>query len=203
MKKNRIWIILSLTLIACLIANVCDGRRQYPKRIPVEKIKIQSLVHNATAVSTSIENDAVETTFDNASYTFSGTSLRVGDLIEVEGLVWVEDIEAADTLQLRLYFGTEVVWNSSAVDAADNDLAYFKLAITVNAIGAGGKIASVGIAGFVTTTMETIIVKLDEADESMSGSVEIKFTGDWNNKHAGNICECKSFSVKRTTIDGV
>ena len=172
-----------------------DRRGRYPRRTKGTK-----LLYNSTAVSTSLEDTATETTFDNASYTLNGGKLRVGDIIEVEGLVWIEDIEAANSLQLKLYFGTEVVWDSTAIVMADNGLGYIRASITVTAVGSGGSISAMNLGSLVATFGFAQPSKLDNVAEDLSGDVVIKLNGKWSAAHAGNECECKSFSVKLTPV---
>jgi predicted RecA/RadA family phage recombinase len=163
-----------------------------------ERRPASGLIAANTAHSTSVENTTTETTFDNASVTIDGTKVKVGDVYRVKGTVWVEDNNSTDTLTLKLYVGTEVVWNSGAVDVADNDMGNIEIDIMVNTIGSSGKIIASGVGSLgVPGTIVPKTVYLAEATEDISGDFPIKLTGTWSVAHADNECECTRFIVEK------
>jgi len=173
-------------------------RGRYPR-----KTKGTKLLHNSVVVSTSLENTATETTFDNASYTLSGGKLRVGDLIEIDTLVWVEHGDGGGTLTLQLYVGTQVIGTIAAKAVATGDLAYIHALITVDAIGAGGYLSGYGFEGLTGGGLYHGTFKQDSTAENLSGALAIKLTGKWSAAHADDECECRFFSVKLTPVSGI
>ena len=152
------------------------------------------LLYSLIADGTSLENSTVETIL--ASKTIDGGTLRVGDVIEVVARVWVEDQNTTDTLTLKLYFGTEEIVTSGAVDVADNDIGYIHAFVTVRSIGSGGDIEAAGLVALgVPGTVTAHPFRKAEAAEDLSGDVVISVKGTWSVAHADNECEAEHFSV--------
>lgn len=145
---------------------------------------------------TSMENIATEVTL--ATVTIDGTRLVVGDTFRVIADVWVEDQNGSDTLQLQLYVGTEVVWDSGAVVVADNDIGHVEVDITINTLGSSGKVmaSGVGMLGVPGTIVPTAFVKA-ATTEDISGDTAIKLTGLHSALHADNEVELTRYIVEK------
>lgn len=152
-----------------------------------------------TAQSTSVENLAVETDFDK-SVTLDGKRFKKGDVIHVQAQVFVEDQNAADTLTLILYAGTEEIWNSGAIDVADNDIGFVDVYINVAAIGVTGKLIWSGVAllGVPGTEVLTPFGQTTAAGETedISGDVPVKMSATWSAAHVDNECELRYLLVE-------
>ena len=154
------------------------------------------LVYANVAVSTSLENTIVATTFDKFA-TLAGENLKAGDVIEIDALVWVEDQNSTDTLAIILYVGTEAIVTTSAVDVADNDLFHVHAEVHVNTAGASGYLAAHGVYTFgVPGTAVPTPFRKAAAAEDLSGDVVVKLTGTWSVAHADNECELHGLTVK-------
>ncbi len=133
-----------------------------------------------------------------ASVTIAGDRLVVGDTFRVKTTAFVVDQNGSDTLQFQLYFGTEVVWDSTAVTHADNDIANLEVDITINTLGSSGKIiaSGVGVFGVPGTAVPTPFV-LPAATEDISGDIPLKLTGLFSAAHADNECELTRWIVEK------
>lgn len=150
------------------------------------------------AHSTSVENTTTETTFDNASVTIDGAALRLGDILRVKADVWVEDDNSTDTLQLQLYLGTEVIWDSGAVNVAADDMGSVEVDIQINTLGSSGKFIASGAGSLgVPGTVVPAAFYLALATENISGDTDLKLTATWSVAHADNECECTRFIVEK------
>lgn len=157
------------------------------------EILISNIAH-----STSVENTTTETAFDNATVTIDGAALRLGDILHVNADVWVEDNNSTDTLQLQLYLGTEVVWDSGAVDVADDDFGSIDIDIMINTLGSSGKFIATGVGSLgVPGTIVPKTVHLPLATEDISGDTDLKLTATWSVAHGDNECECTRFIVEK------
>ena len=158
------------------------------------------LLYASTAVSTSVENSAIETTFDNASVSVHGPDLRVGDVLEVIASVWIEDQNSTNTQTLKLYINTQEIWSSGAIIVADNDVGYVHAFITITATGAGGYVSAQGV-GILGTAASAIPFWTDAVAESLAATLDVKLTIRCSIKAADNKATCKSFVVLRHTMD--
>jgi len=153
------------------------------------------LVYSNTADSAQVENTIAETAFDR-SKTIDGGELQVGDVIEVVAQVFVEDNNSTDTLTCKLYFGTEVIATTGAVDSADNDICYFHAFVVIRSLGASGTIAATGVvANGVEGTVTAKPFRLAQATEDLSGDVTIAVKATWSVAHADNECELENLIV--------
>jgi len=162
-------------------------------------LKLGFLAYSNIAGATSVENTASETDFDK-SVVLDGASLEAGDVIHIRGDVWVEDQNSTNTLTLKLYVGTEVVWNSGAVVIADNDRGVVDVNVTVAVIGASGKLIwqGIGVLGVPGTKVPAAFGQATAAGESenLSGSVPVKMSATFSAAHADNECELRSLVVE-------
>jgi hypothetical protein len=156
---------------------------------------LSALVYSNQASGTSVENTTTETVL--ATKTINGALLKVGDVIEVIGHVWVEDNNSTDTLTVKLYVGTEEIVTTGAVDVADNDVGYIHAHIVVTAIGASGAVRATGVVGLgVPGTVTAKPFRKASATEDISGNIAIAMKATWSVAHADNECEMEEFIVK-------
>jgi hypothetical protein len=158
------------------------------------------LAYANTARAASVENLAVETDFDK-TVTLNGKRFKKGDVIHIRANVWVEDNNSSDTLTLKLYMGTEVIWNSGAVDVADNDHGFVDVYVTIMTIGASGKlgwhaIGALGVPGTIVPK-STINSTAGGETEDISGDVIVKMSATWSAAHADNECELTTLIVEK------
>lgn len=136
--------------------------------------------------------------------TIDGTTLRAGDVLRVKGLVKVPDANGTDTLDVKLLLGTETIFQTgdlTMTDDAGNDVIEFEVDITINAIGASGKVAAFGTyTTLLNTTYATKTIDKAEATEDISGSVVIKVQGDWSAAHDDNEAYLKHLNVEHLKV---
>lgn len=159
--------------------------------------KQTGLIYSATADSDDVENTTTETAFSNASKTIDGSTLQVGDVIEVIGQVLCTDSNSTDTLNVKLYVGTEEIVATGAVDASDDDILQIHAFITIRSTGASGTLAATGtfspLAAAGSCTTEAF--SKSQATEDISGDVAIAMKATWSVAHADNECECENFVI--------
>lgn len=139
-----------------------------------------------TADSADVENTVTETAFDK-SVALDGPSLKIGDVLHIRARVFVLDNNSTDTLELKLYVGTEVIATTGAVDVADNDIGYIDAMVVVRAGGASGLLSASGVVALgVPGTVTAKPFRLNEASEDLSGSVTVSVKATWSVAHADN-----------------
>jgi len=158
------------------------------------------LAYANTARATSVEGVTAETDFDK-TVTLDGKRFKKGDVFNIKAMVWIEDQNSTNTQTLKLYFGTEVIWNSGAVQIADNDLGFIDIDVVINVVGASGKIsfAGVGALGVPGTIVPKPVVNSTAAGEAedISGDVVIKMSATASAEHADNECELTHLIVTK------
>ncbi|MCP4639436.1 MAG: DUF2190 family protein [bacterium] len=157
-----------------------------------------ALLIAAVADSSSITATATETTFDNASKTIDGATLKAGDQLRFRIGIIGSDQNSTDTFIVKLYVGTEAVFTSPTLDVnADADIFYADITVQVRVAGASGTLVASGIyspfAAAATAPAEAW--RLAQVSEDLSGDIAIKATGKWSTTNSGNSAECETFSV--------
>ena len=136
--------------------------------------------------------------------TVDGTTLRAGDVLRVRGMVKVADVNSTDALDIKLLMGTESIFSTGdlvVTDDAGNDVIIFEVDITINVIGASGKIAAFGSYDtLLNTTYDRVLIDKAEASEDISGAVVLKVQGDWSAEHAENVVYLKHFNVEHLRV---
>ena len=151
------------------------------------------LAYSQVAASSALTNTVTETTL--ASVTLDGKRLRAGDVIRVRAQGIATATNSTDTLTLKLYAATEVVYATAALDVANSDVWLIDMDIVVRIAGASGHLAGAGQAAFgaAATTLKSII--LADAAEDVSGDVVVKITGTWSVASSSNSCRNDVFNV--------
>ncbi len=138
------------------------------------------------------------------SITVDGTTLRAGDVLRVKGMVKVPDVDGTDSLDVKLLMGTEEIFSTgdlTMTDDAGNDVIKFEVDITINVIGASGKIAAMGSYDtLLNATYDRKTIDKAEATEDISGDVVLKVQGDWSAEHADNESYLKHFNVEHLKV---
>lgn len=180
-----------------IAAKTASGDGSVVEALPRHAAEVgAALIYANIADSAEIENTTVETAFDQAK-TIDGAKLRVGDVIEVIARAYVVDNNSTDTLNLKLYVGTEEIVATGAVDVADADIGYIHAFITVRATGAAGSIAGGGLVALgVPGTVTAKPFRKDAAAEDLSGDVAIDVKATWSVAHADNEVELEQMIVK-------
>lgn len=152
-----------------------------------------ALLSSLVAAGTSVENTTTETAL--ATKTIDGNILQAGDEIEVSWDVWVEDENGSDTLTVKLYFGTEEIWSSGAVNVVDDDHCIGWARIGIRTIGSSGTIKAHGAGVLAAIGQAPVIWTKDVATESTAVDVAISLKATWSAAHADNECQAEQFTV--------
>lgn len=165
--------------------------------VEVERLPADSTVAYANEDDSSeVENTTDETAYDTYA-TINGADLRVGDVIEVFAQGHVLDQNATDSLNNKLYLGTEEICATGAVQAADDQIWTIHAFIVIRAVGASGAVAAMGTfspaaaAGSCTTEA----FAKSEASEDLSGSLFCGVKATWSAAHADNEAELENIVV--------
>jgi len=104
-----------------------------------------SVLYANTAASTAVSNGVSTEQFFDLSYSVPAGTLKVGDVLEIEGLAVVSAAAGTDTGTVKLYIGGVTIVTTAALDLTTADLVYFKGTVIVRTIGASGTIVAGGI----------------------------------------------------------
>lgn len=166
----------------------------------IEVLRIErpsNLAYANVAASAEVENTTAETAFDK-SFTVDGASLQAGDVLKVRAQGVVVDNNSTDTLNVKLYLGTEEIAATGAVDVADGDIFFIDATIVVRTVGATGTIVACGLVGLgVIGTVTAKPFLKAQATEDISGNVAITVKGTWSVAHADNEVRLDILTVER------
>lgn len=99
------------------------------------------------AASTAVSNGVTTEQFFDVTYTVGANSLKVGDILEIEGWAVVSVQASTDTLIVKVYLGGTAIVTTAAVDSAVGDIVHFKATVVVRTIGASGTFIAGGTQG--------------------------------------------------------
>jgi hypothetical protein len=155
------------------------------------------LIYSSTANSAAITNTNAETAFDK-SVTIDGNELQVGDVFHVRLAGKVTVTNSTDTLNVKLYFGTEEIIATGALDVNDNDIFYVDAEITIEAIGGSGAVRGAGVTtiGAQGTATAKPFLK-STASEALNTDVPIVAKATWSVAHVNNSCRLEAISVTK------
>lgn len=149
------------------------------------------------AASAAITNTTTETDFDK-SFTIDEGEIAVGSVFRVRIQCIATATNSTDTLEIKLYAGTEEIVTTGALDVADNDIAYIDAIIVIRTIGASGTLVGTGVVSIgVEGTATAKPFKKASAVEDMTAGLEIKATGEWSVANAGNSVRLDIIAVEK------
>lgn len=144
-----------------------------------------SILYANVADSAAITNTVSETDFDKKR-TIDGTILKLGDVLEIIARANMFSTNGTDTFNMKVKVGTEVVAATGALDVANGDQAQIHAFVVIRDVGASGKLSASGWAKVGGAAAVPTVVRLDQAAEDISGSIDIKATGTWSAADPGN-----------------
>jgi len=145
--------------------------------------------------STVITNLTAETDFDQ-KMTIPADTLKVGDVLKIKAMGKVIAQNGADTHNVKLYFGTEELAATGAINAPAADYFVFDAVVTVRVIGASGKIVASGFQILDAAGTAPLSFALDEATEATNVAVDVKLTSTCSVANAGNQIRLDQLSVE-------
>ena len=148
----------------------------------------------AIASSSTLTNTVTETAFSNATTYLDG--LQPGDMIEIVGACYVASAQSTDTLTVKVYFGTEEICTTGAVNSTTADIVHVHAYIVVTAGGSGGYVRATGtVTNGVEGTATALPFRKASAAETLVGACYVKMTGKWSVAHADNQVACEEWIV--------
>ena len=135
------------------------------------------------------------------TYTIEGANIEVGDVFRIMGTVLFIDLNAADTMDLKVLFGSEAILQTTdQTPAADEDTITFDLEVTVEKVGATGRLKVVGhwetdLNGTVLNYIVSPTGGAKYVEEDISGDIVVKCQGDYSAEHADNEAYLIDFKI--------
>lgn len=157
----------------------------------------KGVLYNTLADSTTVHTTATETDFDK-SITLAANTLKVGDIIDIEGSLLVTTVNGTPTINLKVYIGSVVLIATGAITVANDGVGYFKVSAVIRAIGASGSVAAMGATGIGvagTATMKPFNTAPQTLDTTAAAAVKASVT--WSASHASNIVNLENFIVSK------
>lgn len=150
--------------------------------------------YTATAAVT-LTSSAAETSL--GTYTIPANTVKAGTTVRVQGYVRVTGNAAADTLTLRVKFGTSTVLQTTALTMIANDIAKVDCLITGRAAPSGtSQCAFGGFASWTVSGTAAVLPAVNApANQATSGALDVKLTGQWSASSASDIAICEEFTV--------
>lgn len=161
----------------------------------------QGIIYKAIANTSAINTTSTETVV--YSTTIPANSLKVGDQLTVEGLIYNISVNATPTLRGRIRFGPTTITGTIVCDTgtisviADNWL-LLRATITVQAIGASGSIVASGSSHSIATSTnagQSLAIVATTVDTTAALLLEL--TALWSASHASNSCRGQQFTVRK------
>jgi len=126
-----------------------------------------------------------------------GGDLQAGDVIVVRGQVQHTGSNTGSALTLKVKVATETIVTEAFTIAAQNDLVNFEVYVVVNTAGSSGKVAGWGQWSSKLNTIHAVVLETKaEASEDLSGDVQVKVTGTYNESNANNAAKLNFLTVE-------
>jgi hypothetical protein len=151
----------------------------------------------ATSTTDTVTNTTVETAFAQ-TYAIPANVLQVGDRLRIKAALTVTSHNSTDTLNVKLYVGTNVLVASGATNNAANDIVYFDAEVEVRSITAAGTIVATGVYGDGTggtATAKPFLFQSATLDSTVAETV--KLTATWSVANAADIVRLDVFNIDR------
>lgn len=158
----------------------------------------EAYLANNVAASSAISNTTTETTFSNGTVTIPKNSVRAGTVIRFRGQGIATSTNSTDTLKVKGYIGSTALFDTGALDVANNDTFWFDGRITFRTVGASGTLVAegtvtIGTAGTVTVKHFYLASTAVDTTEDMT----LTFKATWSVASASNSCRLDVLTVER------
>lgn len=155
------------------------------------------VLYSDVAASAAITNTTVETAFDK-TYTIPAGALRAGDVLRVKAQGIATATNSTDTLNVKLYVGTQAICATGAVDVANNDIFRIDASITIRTAGASGTYIAEGttaLGASGTVTDKAFFLPSTAIDTTVANVITVKAT--WSVANAGNSVRLDELTVEK------
>lgn len=157
----------------------------------------QTKILVGVSTTDTITNTIAETAFAQTA-TLPANLLQVGDRLVIRAAGTVTSHNSTDTLNVKLYVGTNVIASTGAINNAANDIFYFEAEVVVRAITAAGTIVAAGEVGDGTPGTATEKPFLFQSATLDSTIAEIiKVTATWSVASASDIVRLDVLNIDR------
>lgn len=148
--------------------------------------------------TTTVSNTTAET--DLGTHTLEASSIGLGTLAEITTTARITGITATPTLNLKLYIGSTVLAQTTAVAVLAND--YYQLTFRLVGQAASGASVAVSANGTATAkisgTVATAVSSVTPPTLATNGALTVRLTATWSDASASNTVLCDDFVVKVT-----
>lgn len=108
-----------------------------------------SLLFAQVAASSAITGTLTETAFDQ-SFSIAANTLRAGDIIEINSWQRATSTNSTDTFKIKGYIGSTALFDTGALDLANDDISVSRVLIQFRTVGASGTLVAWGMSNIGT-----------------------------------------------------
>ncbi len=166
------------------------------------------LLYSAVARSTSITNTNTETAF-SLSYTIPAYLLAVGDVVKISGQGIATSTNSTDTLQVKVKIGSNAIYTSGAIDAANDDIFTFRAEATIRTVGTTGTMVGSGVGFIGTQAAAAGAADIPGGGYGASATINttttnaVTVTATWSVASTSNIVYLDQLNVELVRANGV
>ena len=153
--------------------------------------------HVSVNVAASAAVSAATATAFSRSYSVPANTLVAGSRIKIRAQGIATETATAETLTVKLLFGTTELCTTGAVNSTNDDIFYFDGLIVVRTAGASGTLVACGTQA--NGVMGTVTAKpwlLGSTAVDTTAAIAITVTAAWNAATAGVTCRLDILSVE-------
>jgi hypothetical protein len=148
--------------------------------------------------TTTVSNTTTET--DLGTHTLEASSIGLGTLVEITTTARITGITSTPTLNLKLYIGSTVLAQTTAVAVLAND--YYQLTFRLVGQAAASASSAVSANGTATAkisgTVGTTVSSATPVTLATNGALIVRMTATWSAASASNTVLCDDFVIKVT-----
>lgn len=159
--------------------------------------KIGGPVH-IKQTTTTVSNTITES--DLGTHTLEASSIGLGTLVEITATARITGITSTPTLNLKLYVGSTVLVQTTAVAVLAND--YYQMTFRLVGQAAPGAAVAVSANGTATAKISgvvgTTVSSVTPPTLATNGTLTVRLAATWSAASASNTVLCDDFAVKVT-----
>lgn len=147
--------------------------------------------------SSAVSTTTAETAFSNGVVNYAANTLAAGDVIRIRCQGIATATNASDTLTIKVKNGTNVIFNTGAVDVANSDTFGYDGDVVIRDIGGTGHCVASGFGTLGTPGTATVKQGILASSTVNTQAVnDITITATWSSNNAGNSCRLDLFDVQ-------
>lgn len=148
--------------------------------------------------TTTVTNTTTPT--DLATHTLEASYIGLGTEVEITGTARITGTTGTPTLNLKLYCGTTVIDQTTALTVTSGD--YYNFSFRLTGQAAASASSNVAVNGVVHSkingTKGTNVSSVSPASMATNGTLQIHLEATWNAASTSNIVACDDFAIRVT-----